>query len=41
MNLLVQDFVTPYQLLGCMPPTAGHMAHDGLLVEFGWQAPTL
>ena len=38
MGMLHTDFVQRYQLLGWGAWNLGEVAHDGLLVEFGWEA---
>jgi len=38
MGMLHQDFIQKFELLGWGPPSIGEVAHDGLLVEFGWEA---
>jgi hypothetical protein len=37
MELLRRDFITPFKLLAWRPGNLGEIAHDGLLVEFGWE----
>ncbi len=38
MGMLHKDFVQRFMLLAWSPPNIGEVAHDGLLVEFGWEA---
>ena len=37
MELLRRDFLTPFFLLAWPPGNLGEIAHDGLLIEFGWE----